>query len=165
MGGILRRRRTRIILVAAVVVLAVAAWVPVLIAERYSDGPGGAEIGRARLDRGWEFVYHAVRLSRGARLGTDEQALETARQVWAGPPALSQSVRLVYMDGPFEVPVPEGGGAPPPGRSVVTPASPLGWVVEGTVFEGRRPRGVRQMIGLLDYASGRVVWDIAVRRS
>ena len=157
----MRGRRARIILVAAVVVLAALAWVPVPIAERYSDGPGGAEIGRARLDRGWEFVYHAVRLSRGARLGDDDSALQTAREkVWAGPPALAQSVRLVYMDGPFEVPVPEGGAAPPPGREVATPASRLGWVVEGTTFDGRTPRGVRQMIGLLDYRSGRVTWDI-----
>jgi hypothetical protein len=157
----MRGRRARIILAAAVVVLAVGAWVPVLIAERYSDGPGGADIGRARLDRGWEFVYHAVRLSRGARLGSDELALKAAReQVWAGPPALAQSVRLVYMDGPFDVPVPEGGLAPPPERQTATPASRLGWVVEGTTFDGRTPRGVRQMIGLLDYRSGRVTWDI-----
>jgi hypothetical protein len=132
----------------------------VVIAERYTDGPGGAEIGRARLDRGWEFVYHAVRLSRGARLGTDDQALETAREVWAGPPAVARSVELVYMDGPFEVPVPPGGLAPPPGQETATPASPLGWVVEGTAFAGRTPRGVRQMIGLLDYPTGRVAWDI-----
>ena len=156
----MRGKRARIILVAVVVVLAVAAWAPVPIAERYADGPGGAEIGRARLDRGWEFVYHAVRLSRGARLGTDERALETAREVWAGPPAVARSVELVYMDGPFEVPVPPGGLAPPPGRETAIPASRLGWVVEGTAFDGRSPRGVRQMIGLLDYATGRVAWDI-----
>jgi hypothetical protein len=156
----MRGKRARIVLVAVVVVLTVAAWVPVPIAERFADGPGGAEIGRARLDRGWEFVYQAVRLSRGARLGDDEQALQTARQVWAGPPALAQSVDLVYMDGPFAVPVPEGGLSPPPGRRTAVPASRLGWVVEGTTFDGRSPRGVRQMIGLLDYRSGQVTWDI-----
>ncbi|HEX2502915.1 MAG TPA: hypothetical protein VHK00_03150 [Miltoncostaeaceae bacterium] len=156
----MRGKRARIILVAVVVVLAVAAWVPVPIAERYADGPGGAEIGRARLDRGWEFVYQAVRLSRDARLGDDDRALEAARQVWAGPPALAQSVDLVYMDGPFEVPVPAGGVEPPAGLRVATPPSRLGWAVEGTTFDGRTPRGVRQMIGLLDYPSGRVAWDI-----
>jgi hypothetical protein len=156
----MRGTRGRIVLSLAVVALVAVAWVPVLIAERYADGPGGAEVGRARLDRGWEFVYHAVRLSRGARLGNDEAALETARKVWAGPPAVARSVRLVYMDGPFEVPVPEGGIAPAPGKRVATPASRLGWVVEGPVFEGRVRREGRQMIGLLDYASGRVVWDI-----
>jgi hypothetical protein len=156
----MRGKRARIILVAVVVVLAALAWAPVPIAERFADGPGGAEIGRARLDRGWEFVYQAVRLSRGARLGTDEQALQTARQVWAGPPAIARAVDLVYMDGPFVVPVPEGGLAPPPGDRVARPSSRLGWVVEGTTFDGRSPRAVRQMIGLLDYRSGRVSWDI-----
>ena len=156
----MRGKRARIILVAVVVVLAVAAWAPVPIAERYADGPGGAEIGRARLDRGWEFVYQAVRLSRDARLGDDDLALKAARQVWAGPPALARSVDLVYMDGPFEVPVPAGGLEPPPGLGVASPPSRLGWAVEGTTFDGRTPRGVRQMIGLLDYRSGRVAWDI-----
>jgi hypothetical protein len=156
----MRGKRARIILVAVVVALAVAVWAPVPIAQRYADGPGGAEIGRARLDRGWEFVYQAVRLSRGSRLGDDEQALTTARQVWAGPPAIARSVELVYLDGPFEVPVPAGGAQPPPGARVAVPASRLGWVVEGTTFDGRTPRGVRQMIGLLDYRSGRVTWDI-----
>jgi hypothetical protein len=32
--------------------------------------------------------------------------------------------------------------------------------VQGTTFDDRTPRGVRQMIGLLDYSSGRVAWDI-----
>ncbi len=156
----MRGKRARIVLVAVVVLLAVAAWAPVPIAEHYADGPGGAEIGRARLDRGWEFVYQAVRLSRGARLGDDDRALAAARQVWAGPPALAQSVELVYMDGPFEVPVPAGGVEPSPRSRVAAPASRLGWAVEGTTFDGRTPRGVRQMIGLLDYSSGRVAWDI-----
>ncbi len=156
----MRGKRARIILVAVVVVLAAAAWAPVPIAEHFADGPGGAEIGRARVDRGWEFVYQAVRLSRDARLGTDEQALDTARQVWAGPPALARSVNLVYTDGPFEVPVPAGGQPSAPGRGVAVPASRLAWAVEGTTFDGRTPRGVRQMIGLLDYRSGRVAWDI-----
>jgi hypothetical protein len=156
----MRGTRGRIVLSLAVLALVAAAWAPVLIAERYADGPGGAEVGRARLDRGWEFVYHAVRLSRDARLGTEGAALETARKVWAGPPAVAQSVRLVYMDGPFEVPVPEGGIAPAPRKRIATPASRLGWVVEGPVFVGRTRREGRQMIGLLDYASGRVAWDI-----
>jgi hypothetical protein len=151
----MRGKRARIILVAVVVVLVVAAWVPVLIAERYADGPGGADIGHARLDRGWEFVYQAVRLSRGARLGDDELALHQARQVWAGPPALAQSVDLVYMDGPFRVPVPQGGVPPAPDRATAEPLSRLGWVVRGRVCDGPP-----QPIGILDYPTGRVAWNI-----
>ena len=112
----MRVTRRRIVSTVAVVVVAALAWVPAVIADHYADGPGGAEVGHARLDRGWEFVYHAVRLSRGARLGTEDSALERARERWAGPPAVGRSVRLVYMDGPFTVPVPEGGAEPAPER-------------------------------------------------
>jgi hypothetical protein len=147
--------RRRIVWTVAVVVIAALAWAPAVIADHFADGPGGAEVGRARLDRGWEFVYHAVRLSRGARLGTDDSALERAQERWAGPPAVAESVRLVYLDGPFPVPVPEGGAEPAPERRAAVPLSRLGWVVRGPVRGGPE-----QVIGVLDYASGRVAWDI-----
>ena len=57
--------RRRVVIATIVAAVACVVWAPALIAERYADGPGGAEVGIARLDRGWEFVYHAVRLSRG----------------------------------------------------------------------------------------------------
>jgi hypothetical protein len=151
----MRVTRRRIIWTVGVVVIVALAWAPAVIADHFADGPGGAEVGRARLDRGWEFVYHAVRLSRGARLGTDDSALERARERWAGPPAVAESVRLVYMDGPFVVPVPEGGVEPAPERRTAVPLSRLGWVVRGPVRVGPA-----QVIGVLDYASGRVAWDI-----
>ncbi len=106
------------------------------------------------MDRGWKFVYHAIRLSRDARLGTSELALDRARDVWAGSP-LADSVELVYADGSFTVPVPEGGTPPAAGRRVAGPLSRFGWVVRGRVRNGPP-----QMIGLLDYTTGRVAWNI-----
>ena len=146
--------RRRVVIATIVAVLACVVWAPTLIAEHYADGPGGAEVGIARLDRGWEFVYHAVRLSRGARLGSEDAALTRARDVWASRPG-ADSVDLVYMDGPFRVPVPEGGVAPAPERATATPLSPLGWVVRGRVCGGPP-----QAIGVLDYPTGRVAWNI-----
>jgi hypothetical protein len=64
-------------------------------------------------------------------------------------------VRLGRLDRPFRVPVPRGGVRPAPGRDVVRPRSPLAWLVYGSVRTH-----ARQLIGVLDYASGRVVWDI-----
>jgi hypothetical protein len=151
----MRDSRGRVALAVALVLVIAVAVVPTMVAERYADGPGGAEVGHARLDRGWGFVYHAVRLSRGARLGSDDFALVRARSAWAGPPAVAESVELVYMDGPFDVPIPVGGAEPPPERRRAEPLSRLGWVVHGRVRGGPR-----QMIGLLDYASGRVAWNI-----
>ena len=106
------------------------------------------------MDRGWEFVYHAVRLSRGARLGNEDAALTRARDVWAGRPE-AESVELVYMDGPFTVPVPEGGARPAPERGDRDPA-----LAPGMGREGRVCGGPRQMIGMLDYPTARVAWNI-----
>ncbi|MGD9573620.1 MAG: hypothetical protein AB7V62_17205 [Thermoleophilia bacterium] len=96
-----------------------------------------------------------MRESRGARLGSEDFALARARAAWAGPPAVAEDVELVYMDGPFDVPVPPEGTPPPESRRRAEPLSRLGWVVQGRVRGGPR-----QMIGLLDYGSGRVAWNI-----
>ena len=146
--------RRRVLIGTIVAVLACVVWTPALIAERYADGPGGAEVGIARLDRGWEFVYHAVRLSRGARLGHEDAALTRAREIWASRPG-AESVDLVYMDGAFRVAVPDDGTPPAPERATAAPQSRLGWVVRGRVC-GRSP----QPIGVLDYPTGRVAWTI-----
>lgn len=137
--------------VAAVAVVAVA-WAPAPVASHYADGPGGAEAGLIRIDRGWEFVYHAVRLSRGAELGNRGAAIDRARVIWASRPR-AETVDLRYLDGPFAVPVPDG--AVVPRNPTARPRDRLSWVVEGRVGDGPR-----QMIGLLDYRSGDVVWKL-----
>jgi hypothetical protein len=150
----LRGSRARFILASALVVIVAGAWVPVLVANHYADGPGGADVGYARVDQGWKFLYHAIHLSRDARLGSPELALDRARGVWAGSP-VAETVELVYADGAFAVPVPEGGTRPAAGSRVAEPLSRLGWVVRGHVRNGPL-----QMIGLLDYPTGRVAWNI-----
>lgn len=147
-------------LVAVAIAVPLVAWLPTVAAHRYSDGPGGAHVGVARLDRGLEFLYHSARLSRGAVLGTDGDALGCAVKVWSGSSGLAESVELVYGDArPFPAPVPAGGAAPAPGKALVRPRSRLGWVVTGRVRGGPD-----QMIGLLDLSDGRVAWDIRPRR-
>jgi hypothetical protein len=139
----LRGSRARFILASALVVIVAGAWVPVLVANHY-----------AGVDQGWKFLYHAIHLSRDARLGSPELALDRARGVWAGSP-VAETVELVYADGAFAVPVPEGGTRPAAGSRVAEPLSRLGWVVRGHVRNGPL-----QMIGLLDYPTGRVAWNI-----
>jgi hypothetical protein len=131
-------------------------WAPVPVARHYAHGPGSADVPLGAIDRGWEFVYHAVTLSRGAELGTEDVALERARLVWAGPPARATSVDLVYLTGGgFDVTVPPGGVVPPGERARVEGGDRLAWRVDGPVRGGPV-----QMIGLLDYDSGDVRWDI-----
>jgi hypothetical protein len=151
----IRGTRGRVIRLVLLVALVAALWVPAYVAGRYADGPGGAEVGIARIDRGWEFLYHAVWESRGAVFRTDDAALVRARNIWAGPPAVAGDVQLVYMDGDFAVPVPPGGTPPAPADRTARPLSRLGWVVWGSVRGGPR-----QVIGVIDYHSGRVAWNL-----
>lgn len=150
----MRRRRRALVIAAGTGAVAVV-FAPSVVANHYASGPGGADGVLGRPDRGWEFVIDAVRESRDAQLGSSQSADERAREVWAGGIARAESVRLTWMNGPFAVPVPEGGVAPAPGNARVTPASPFGWVVRGRVRGG-----TPQMIGVLDYRSGRIVWNI-----
>jgi hypothetical protein len=150
----MRGRRRRWLVAAGVVVALVVLWVPSFVAQRYSLAARPTDF-LARPDKGWQFLYHSVRLSRNAKLGSEPAAEQEASDVWAGPPAKASSVRLVYVEGPFTVPVPPGGTPPAPGRRVARPRSPLAWVVTGSVRDGPP-----QMIGLLDYPTGRASWDI-----
>jgi hypothetical protein len=153
-----RSRRTRLTLAALPAAVAVA-WAPSFVAEIYdTDGQGGTatENYLARPDKGWVFLADAARLSRGARLGTAEDALDLAKnEVWTGPPVAPTKVSLIYGSDPFRVAVPAGGTAPAPARAVARPQSELSWLVTGTVRNGPE-----QPVGLIDYASKRVVWNI-----
>ena len=153
----LSRRTLRL---AALLPAALAAlWAPSFAAEIY-DGDGEAGTAGssylARPDRGWQFLYDAVRLSRGPRYGTEADVVAaTRRDVWSGHTAKAERARLVYGSEPFRVQVPPGGTLPPAARAVARPRSALSWLVEGSVNGGPV-----QPIGLVDYHSGRIAWDI-----
>lgn len=156
MGRVRASGRRRVAVVVIVVMAAAAGWAPALVAHHYADGPGGAEVNRGRIDQGWRFIADAVRESRDTQLGHSDAALVHAQRIWARPSGRAEAVDLVWLDGgAFTVPVPDGAVRPGPVRRVARPQSPFGWVVWGHVRGGPR-----QMIGLLDYRSGRVAWDI-----
>jgi hypothetical protein len=146
MGG---RRRKILVAVGALAALLII-WIPSFVAQRYSLEARPTDF-LVRPDKGWQFLYQSVRLSRDAKLGSGASAEERATEVWG---RRASSVRLVYVEGPFIVPVPPGGFPPRRGR-LARPRGPLAWVVTGSVRED-----VRQMIGLMDYSSGQVLWDI-----
>ncbi|MFN8108970.1 MAG: hypothetical protein U0Y82_03875 [Thermoleophilia bacterium] len=102
-----------------------------------------------------------MRTSRGARLGSPDSALEVARdQVWTGSSGRAVAVRLRWTRGRFTLTFPAAAEVPASGRVVVRPMSAFSWVVEGRV-----QRGPRQVIGVLDYRTGQVVWDVRRARS
>lgn len=141
-------RRRAVGVIAAVGALALL-WTPSLIARSYTSSAQPIDF-ISRPDKGWRFLYDTVRLSRHAKLGSEGPAFETARRIWRR----ADSVELVYLDRPVTIPVPPGGLAPLRPRPV-RPRTRLTWFVHGRI--GNRPR---QIIGLVDYRSGRVFWDL-----
>lgn len=127
-----------------------ALWTPSLIARTHTTSAQHIDF-LSRPDKGWRFLYDTVRLSRHAKLGSDAPALQRARQVWLRV----DDVKLVYLVRPVTVPVAAGGLTAPPSTRLVQPRSRLTWFVHGRI--GGR---ARQIIGLLDYRSGRVIWDL-----
>ncbi len=144
-------RSARIALIAAGVV--VVAWIPSFIATAYAEEPASDYL--ANPAEGWAFLWEAVTASRNPRLGTADAAMEQASQVWAGAPAVASDVSLKTIPDEWAVPVPPGGTAPAPARAEARPDDELNWVVSGRVMGGPE-----QVIGLLDYRTGRVEWDI-----
>lgn len=132
----------------------VAVWAPSFVATAYAEQPTATEY-LANPAAGWAFLWEAVTASRSPRLGTADAAMQQASQVWAGPPAVAADVSLKSIAANWTVPVPPGGATAAPARSTATPEAELNWVVSGRVAGGPE-----QVIGLLDYRTGRVEWDI-----
>ena len=155
-GGTSRTTRrltgpARIAVIAGAAVVAV--WIPSFIATAYAEVPASDYLSNPA--KGWGFLWESVTASRNPRLGTADAALQEATQVWAGQPAVASDVSLKAIPSPWDIPVPAGGVAPAAGRDVVSPSDELQWVVTGSV-----KGGPDQVIGLLDYRTGRVAWDI-----
>lgn len=131
----------------------VTLWAPSFVATAYVEG--SAEPYLANPAKGWAFLWEAVTASRAPRLGTAAAAEQVAEQVWAGRPAVADDVHLAVIETPWRVPVPPGAVRVAPGRRVANPPDDLQWIVSGHV-DG----GPAQVIGLLDYRTGRVAWDI-----
>ncbi len=127
-----------------------AVWAPSFIAQTYvSDAQPISFL--TRPDKGWRFLADSARISRRAKLGTEGAALSTAKRFWRR----TSKVELVYLERPVTIPVPPGGLRPPTRTLTVRPRSRLTWFVHGRIG----PRA-NQIIGLIDYRSGRVIWDV-----
>ncbi len=154
-----RRRPGRTGLLAAVILGAVClVWAPALIAIPYTRGPGGVHDVWQRPDQGWKFLVDAITESRHPQLGTSQAALQRAQELWGGPPASARRVTLTWTDGSFRVPVPPHGKVPGRNNRIAAPVAAMEWVVDGRVNGGPE-----QMVGMLDYATGRPTWDIRNR--
>ena len=140
------RRQGRIAICGSLIALPILVWTPGLVGLQYHDGsvPGAL----ARPDRGWHFLADSVRESRGAALGWHDAALGEAKRRWVSRPR-AQSVSLRWDARAIDV-----------GTRRVPLRAPLNWIVTGTP----KPGSPSQVIAILDYHSGRVVWSLKTRR-
>ncbi len=140
------RRPRRIAICVSLTALPVLVWAPSLVARHYSDGSVSSAF--ARPDRGWHFIADSVRESRGAALGWEDAALAEATRRWVSRPR-AEAVSLRW-----------GARTVSIGSRRVALRAPLNWIVTGTP----QPSAPRQVIAILDYHSGRVVWSLKPRR-
>lgn len=146
----MRVTRRRIIGAIIAICTLLALWAPSFVAQSHTTSAQPIDF-LTRPDKGWRFLIDTVRLSRRAKAGTEGAALTTAKRVWRR----TERVELVYLEDPVTIPVPPGALSPPAARRTVRPRSRLTWFVHGRV--GVR---ARQIVGLIDYRSGRVIWDV-----
>ena len=145
----MRVTRRRAVGVAVGVGVLVVLWTPSLVARSYTHPAQPIDF-LSRPDKGWRFLYDTVRLSRSTKLGSKGPALATAKRIWRR----AESVELVYLERPLTLPAPVGLVASRR-PAMVRPRSPLTWFVNGRI--GTAPP---QVVGLIDYESGRVIYDL-----
>jgi hypothetical protein len=140
------------ILVACVVV--VVLYFPSLVAFRYTAPPQNVTF-LYKPWKSWSFAYTALTVPGDAKLKTSGEALREAKKVWPGPTPSVDEVRVLFVDEgqPYEFTHSVGG------RDVTTTVVPpydFVWQVRGAVAKG----GDENIVGLLDYRSGDVLYDV-----
>lgn len=151
----MRRSRRRVLGIVAVVLSVVVVWAPSFVAARYSNDVVTSDVAGHPI-RGWHFLVDAVRSSRKAAAGTEGHARGIAARHWWLSRVRIDSLELVYMDDPIvTIPVPVGGLRRPVSDRIVHTNARFIWFVRGRI--GARPE---QVVGLINFQTGRVVWDI-----
>lgn len=146
-------RRRKLPWVVLAIVVAGILLLPVLVASTVTSEPEGSEYVRKPW-LGWSFMARVMNDAFSAKAASPGAALEQATQQFDEPISVS-SVELAY--------IPSAKGITmdvltQDGESTVSydPERPLVWQVYGT-WSGSEATGV---VGLLDFTSGLLVWDV-----
>jgi hypothetical protein len=133
-----------------IVVLAAAVLVygPAELARR-ATGPGEPVSFPTRPQQGWSFMLDALDAIGSARAGSPVRARALAVRAFAGTAVLPERVDLLYVP---DLRVPVGAGR----RPLVAKAK-LVWRVSGQT----RPGGPVLTVGLLDFTTGRLTYNVA----
>jgi len=132
----------------AVAVLGLVVYLPAELARR-STGPGEPVNFLSHPLEGWRFVA-AVALERGgAAAGTPSQARAIALRTFDDGRLRPERVSLLWLpDRRIQVPTLQGSAMVPTNSRLV-------WKVTGR----RGPGGPEVVLGLIDFASGQVIYD------
>jgi hypothetical protein len=139
------------------VVVCVAAFVfyfPSLVAFRYTASPQNVTF-LYRPWKSWSFAYTALTVPGDAKLKTSGDALREAERIWPGPLLDVGEVRVLFLEEgqPYTFTHDVLGDDI---TTTVTPTYDFVWQVRGTI--GRTDTDT--VIGLLDYRTGKVLYDV-----
>ncbi len=137
----------------AVLVLGVVVYVPAELARR-STGPGEPVDFLSHPLEGWRFVVAVARDRGGAAAGTPAAARSIALHTFDDGRLRPERVSLLWL------PDERVALRTLQGSAVVPTNSRLVWKVTGR----RGPRGPDVAVGLIDFASGKVIYDGRVDR-
>jgi hypothetical protein len=147
-------RRSALFWAVLVVALAgVVVYAPALLA-RSATGAHEPVNFLTAPQQGWRFVWDAAFQIPGARAGTPSAARRLAVADFAGTSITPTRVELLWVpDRRVQL---VGGG----GSAAATAKSRLVWMVTGRA----RPGGPIRTVGLIDYRSGRLTYDVRTAR-
>ena len=134
--------------VLTVAVAGVLVYAPAYLA-REATGPGEPVDFLSRPQEGWRFLREVVPAMDDARAGTPSRARAHVVRAFAGSSVQPVRVALLYL--PDRV-------VPRQGRPPLAAKGTLVWKVTGRT----RPGGPLRTVGLIDFHSGRLVYDVRV---
>ncbi len=134
------------------VVLIVLLLLPAVVAERYTSPTQDGQYILNPL-KGWGFVFALLRVDDSAALGSSGEALKRARVAFADSAERPVKVELLYLsDAEPHVYVRKTGGT-----LLVAVPPRLVWEVWGRSGDDTGTNEPVDVIGFLDYGSGRLV--------
>ena len=152
----IRFRDKRFLAVAIIVAAVIVFVLPAFVAFRYTAPEQRGQF-LARPWRGWSFAYAALTVPGGSELKTSGMALRKADWLYKGTAVDPREVQLLFV-GRKQPYVSQHAIDGRTLTSTVVPSYRFIWQVQGAV--GTVSDKTDTIVALLDYTSGRVLYDI-----
>jgi hypothetical protein len=149
-------RSKRFVVVVLIVIAAIVFLLPAFVAFRYTAPEQRGQFATHPW-RGWSFAYAALAVPTHSQLKTSGMALRKADWIYKGTVIDPREVQLLFV--PKAKPYTFVHSLD--GRSLTSTATPtyrFMWQVWGVIESA--PSRTRTLVALLDYKSGRVLYDV-----